>query len=454
MRAIALVDGEHYPPVTSWALEVARSRGVDVAVALIVGGIEKLVPGALPDLGVPVRSIADDRAEGLRAAIVEWRPEVVLDLSDEPVLGYRERMELASVSLVAGVPYQGADFRFDPPVADPPPIGVPVLAVYGTGKRTGKTAIAGEVARRAARRDLAPIVIAMGRGGPPAPQVAEAGSVTLDRLIALVQAGEHAASDYLEDALTTGVTTIGARRAAGGLAGAPYATNVGEAVAVGAARHPGLLVLEGSGAALPPVAWDAGVLVVPATCPPEYISGYLGPYRLLRADLAVVTMSASPVPGSENLSQLSAHLRRTLGDARVLVTDFLPVPLADVRGQDAFFATTAPTAIATTQAQHLETAYGVRIVGSSARLADRAGLAEDLETAGGYDVLLTELKAAAVDVACRHAAARGADVVFVDNRAEVTEGSTDLATAFGEVIDLAIARGMARGSEPSRGASG
>jgi cyclic 2,3-diphosphoglycerate synthetase len=165
-------------------------------------------------------------------------------------------------------------------------------------------------------------------------------------------------------------------------------------------------------------------------------------------------MSASPVPGSENLSQLSAHLRRTLGDARVLVTDFLPVPLADVRGQDAFFATTAPTAIAITQAQHLETAYGVRVVGSSARLADRAGLAEDLETAGGYDELLTELKAAAVDVACRHAAARGADVVFVDNRAEVTEGSTDLATVFGEVIDLAIARGMARGSEPSRGASG
>ena len=144
-------------------------------------------------------------------AIAEWRPEVVLDLSDEPVLGYRERMELASVSLVLGVSYEGADFRFDPPLAEPAPLGVPVLAVYGTGKRTGKTAIAGEVARRAARRDLAPIVIAMGRGGPPAPQVAEAGSVTLDSLIALVQAGEHAASDYLEDALTTGVTTIGAR---------------------------------------------------------------------------------------------------------------------------------------------------------------------------------------------------------------------------------------------------
>ena len=57
-------------------------------------------------------------------------------------------------------------------------------------------------------------------------------------------------------------------------------------------------------------------------------------------------------------------------------------------------------------------------------------------------------------VFARHAAAHGADVVFVDNRAEVTEGSTDLGTAFGEVMDLAIARGMARGSEPSRGTDG
>ncbi len=47
--------------------------------------------------------------------------------------------------------------------------------------------------------------------------------------------GQHAASDYLEDALTTGVTTIGARRAGGGLAGAPYATNVREAAELAAA---------------------------------------------------------------------------------------------------------------------------------------------------------------------------------------------------------------------------
>ena len=111
------------------------------------------------------------------------------------------------------------------------------------------------------------MIVAMGRGGPAEPQVAEAGSVDLARLLALVRSGEHAASDYLEDALTTGVTTIGARRAGGGLAGAPYATNVREAAELGVALGAGILILEGSGSAVPPVPWDAAVLVVPAAVP-------------------------------------------------------------------------------------------------------------------------------------------------------------------------------------------
>ena len=121
--------------------------------------------------------------------------------------------------------------------------------------------------------------------------------MTLELLLELVRSGEHAASDYLEDALTTGVTTIGARRAGGGLAGAPFASNVPEALLLAADRDPGLAILEGSGASLPPIAWDAGVIVVPATCPVEYVRGYLGPYRLLRADLAVVTMAGGPALG-------------------------------------------------------------------------------------------------------------------------------------------------------------
>jgi cyclic 2,3-diphosphoglycerate synthetase len=154
----------------------------------------------------------------------------------------------------------------------------------------------------------------------------------------------------------------------------------------------------------------------------------------LRSDLVVVTMVIDPA-GSENLSALRSHIRRFLGDARHIVTDFIPEPLADVRNRRAFFATTAPWAIAARQVQHLESAHGCQVVGWSARLADRAGLAEDLETAQEYDVFLTELKAAAVDTGVARALARGAEVVFVDNRAVVVEGLIDLDTALGEVID-------------------
>jgi cyclic 2,3-diphosphoglycerate synthetase len=450
MRVIVLVDGEHYPPVTRWGIDVARGRGHEVVGALLVGGIEKIDPGAVLDVGVPLRVSGQDRMAALADAFDSFTPEGVLDLSDEPVLGYRERMELAAVALARGLPYVGSDFRLDPPISGPP-LAAPTLAVIGTGKRTGKTAISGELARLAARRGLDPVIVAMGRGGPPEPQIAEAGSIDLARLLDLVRSGEHAASDYLEDAVTTGITTVGARRVGGGLAGAPYATNVREAAELGVARGAGLLILEGSGSAIPPVPWDAGVLVAPASVPIEYLIGYLGPFRLLLSDLLVVTMATDPVAGHEHLSALRTHVRRFLDDSRQILTDFIPVPLADVRGERVFFTTTAPPAVAARQIDHLEATDGCTVVGWSARLADRAGLAKDMEDAEAFDVLLTELKAAAVDVACERALARGAKVVFVDNRAIVVEGPTDLDTALGGVIDLAIERGRGNRSEGNRG---
>jgi cyclic 2,3-diphosphoglycerate synthetase len=446
MRTLALVDGEHYPPVTRAALDAARGRGHEIVAALLVGGTEKLAAGAHPpDLGVPVRVVGGDRMDALRSAIADLVPEVVLDLSDEPVLGYRERMELAAVALVADVPYLGADFRLDPPTHGPP-LAVPTLAVIGTGKRTGKTAIAGAVARLAAGRGLEPVVVAMGRGGPPEPTLAPAGSIDLAHLVRLVAEGHHAASDYLEDAVTTGVTTVGARRAGGGLAGAPYTSNVREAAELAASLAPGLVILEGSGSAIPPVPWDAAILVVPATAPPEYLRGYLGPYRLLRSDLVVVTMASDP-SGSENLSELRSPVRRYLDDGAFIVTDFVPVPLEEIRGKEVFFATTAPPAVVEGLIRRLEADNGCTVVGWSARLADRGGLVEDLDGVQGYDVLLTELKAAAVDTAVARALDRGAEVVFVDNRAEAAEGSVALETALGGAIDLALDRA---GTHPSR----
>ncbi len=70
---------------------------------------------------------------------------VVVDLSDEPVLGPAERLRWVSRALAVGLPYVGADFRFEPPLYEA--FALPAVAVIGTGKRVGKTAVSAHVAR-------------------------------------------------------------------------------------------------------------------------------------------------------------------------------------------------------------------------------------------------------------------------------------------------------------------
>jgi cyclic 2,3-diphosphoglycerate synthetase len=439
MRVIALIDGEHYPSVTRWGLEEARASGYDVVSVVFVGGGEKLdAEGSLDFLGdLPIGE--GDPMPTLDHMIVAFEPDAVLDLSDEPVLGYERRMELIAVSLAKGVPYIGPDFRFDPPITEDP-LPVATLAVIGTGKRVAKTAVSGHVARLAAQAGGRPVIVAMGRGGPPEPVVAGPEDVTLDALLATAEGGQHAASDFLEDALTAGVPTVGARRIGGGLAGRPFATNVAQAaeVAVEAGGNP--VILEGSGSAVPTVPWDAGVLLVPGSLPPHHLGGYLGPFRVLLSDLVVFIIDGGPSSGPDNLSALYPEVRRLRADIRMALAELQPVALGDVRGRDAFLATTAHGELATRLAGELERTSGCRVVKVSPRLADRAGLEEDLASAPRFDVLLTELKAAAIDVGARRALERGAEVVFVENRPKGVGGDGDLDDLLREVIGLAGTR--------------
>ena len=132
-----VIDGEHYAPVVRDAL---AELPYEFVAALLVGGTEKLRGGR----GLR-RAARRDLEDGARA-----RAGVVVDLSDEPVLGPRERLALASRALAAGLPYVGADFRFDPPRSSRS--RCPSLAVIGTGKRVGKTAVTGHLARLLAAR--------------------------------------------------------------------------------------------------------------------------------------------------------------------------------------------------------------------------------------------------------------------------------------------------------------
>ena len=404
MRALALIDGEHYPPVVREAL---RALPYEVAAALLVGGTEKVEGGE--DYGVPL-------ADGLEEALEEYAPDLVYDLSDEPVLGPRERFRLASRVLAAGLPYEGADFRFDPP--DFEPFDLPSLAVIGTGKRIGKTAVGGYVARLLGEsREV--VVVAMGRGGPAEPQVADV-RPTVDSLLELARSGQHAASDYLEDAALAGVVTVGCRRCGGGFAGAPVVSNVHEGARLAAEREPDLVVFEGSGAALPPIATRKRVLVAGANQPPDLVTGYLNAYRILISDLVILTMADD---GSRH-----AELKRAIADVKdvpVIATSLRPRPVEDVSGRRVAFFSTAPEDVLPRLADHLREEHGADVVHVSGNLANRRRLREELERVDA-DVYLVEIKAAAIEVVAAAAHERGLEVVFTDNEVRPLPGEPDL----------------------------
>jgi cyclic 2,3-diphosphoglycerate synthase len=357
VRAIAIVDGEHYPDVVRDALGELPYEFVGV---MLIGGTEKL-RGA-PDYGVPIVEEPGDAS-------------IVVDLSDEPVLDPATRLALASRFLALGLPYVGADFRFDPPTFHP--FELPSIAVIGTGKRVGKTAVTSHIAQLLARdRDV--VVVAMGRGGPAEPELV-ASPPTLADLLALSRDGRHAASDHLEVAALAGLPTVGCRRAGGGMAGAPFASNVLEGARVAAALEPDVVVFDGSGAAIPPIATSARVLVA------HDLSG-LNRYRALVSDL-VMTMS-------DELARREGALRFELRLA----------PSEPLEGRVAVFAA-GPVATG-----HL----AAEVVHVSRNLARRDLLRDELAGLEA-DTYLVELKAAAIDVVAEHALARGARVVLAGN---------------------------------------
>jgi cyclic 2,3-diphosphoglycerate synthetase len=414
-RALALIDGEHYAPVVRDALgEVPH----DVVGALLVGGTEKLKGG--DEYGVPLANDFDE-------ALDRFEPEVAVDLSDEPVLGPRERFKLASRFLARGVAYEGADFSLRVPEYEP--FDVPSLAVIGTGKRLGKTAVTGYVARLLSNdHDL--VVVSMGRGGPAQPQVADI-SPTADDLLELSRSGAHAASDYLETAALSGVPTIGCRRCGGGLAGVPWTTNLSEGMQAAFDRSPELVIFDGSGAAIPPVAARKRILVAGANQPADLVVGYLNAYRILVSDLVVLTMAEE----GSNHSELADAVRE-VKKIPVVATVLRPRPVEPIEGKRVAFFTTADQSAADRLERHLLDEHGAAEVSVSCNLSRRDELRDDIERADA-DVFLVEIKAAAIDVVCEAATESGTELVFADNDVVPLEGQPSLDDELRKLADVA-----------------
>jgi len=426
---VCLVDGEHYPPVTKWTLERLNEQA-NVKGVVFIGGMEK-VKNALKELESSSYKIymkknnTGNMMNSILDSINELSPDIVVDLSDEPVLDYKKRFKIASILALNRVTYLGADFIFKPPSFFNI-LKKPSLGIIGTGKRVGKTAVSINIARLLKKKGFAPVIVAMGRGGPEKPELVdiEKMSFSPQTLIDVSKRGGHAASDYWEDAMLAQVMTIGCRRCGGGMVGNTFASNVIRGAKLANKTNKKFIIMEGSGATLPPIKTDTNIVVAGAGQPPEYITDYFGQYRLLLSELVVLTMCEPPDSNEKKIEKLMIAIKKIKPKIKIATTIFRPEPLGEIKNKKVFVATTAPKAILPKVEHYLEDKYNCEITGISNNLSNRVALRKDLKKGlGSADILLTEIKAASIDVAAMTATEKNVKIVFMHNKPILNGGN-------------------------------
>ena len=447
-KMLCLVDGEHYLPVTKEAIDTLNKfEHIDIVAAVFIGGTEKLRDDS-PDtysekLGVSVEFAKDKDVpyDIIVDMIRKYDIDTVMDLSDEPILDYPKRFKIACKVLNEGITYEGPDFKFEPH-SEYDVMEKPSITILGTGKRIGKTAVSGFVSRLLDEKGYEPCVIAMGRGGPEEPEIVhgEELEISAEYLLEQSQKGVHAASDHWEDALMSRILTIGCRRCGGGMAGEVFMTNMKKGARLANEVDAKFAIFEGSGAAIPPIKTNEKIALIGANQPISNLTNYFGPYRISLGNLVILTMCEEPMASSEKISEIEKFINEINPDATIISTVFRPKPLEDISGKKVLFATTAPEEVKDKLVNYLEENYGCEVVGTTAHLSNRPLLKEDMaKYMDKSDVMLTELKAAAVDVATKDAIEAGLEVVYCDNiPVAISDEYPDLAESVIELVDSAI----------------
>ena len=447
-KMLCLVDGEHYLPVTKEAIDTLNKlEHIDIAAAVFIGGTEKLRDDSEESysekLGTPVQFAKDNDIpyDIIVDMIRKYDIDTVMDLSDEPILDYPKRFKIACKVLNEGITYKGPDFKFEP-TSQYEIMEKPSLTILGTGKRIGKTAVSGFVSRLIDKNGYNPCVIAMGRGGPEEPEIVHGEELEINAEFLLEQSekGVHAASDHWEDALMSRILTIGCRRCGGGMAGEVFLTNMKKGAKLANEVDSEFAIFEGSGAAIPPIKTDKKIVLIGANQPIENLTTYFGPYRVGLGDLVILTMCEEPMADETKIKKIEEFVAEVNPNATVISTVFRPKPLGDLTNKKVLFATTAPESVKYKLVDYLEDSYGCEVVGTTAHLSNRPLLRQDMEKyMDKVDVMLTELKAAAVDVATKDAIAHGLEVVYCDNiPVAISDTYPDLAKSVIEIVDSAI----------------
>ena len=447
-KMLCLVDGEHYLPVTKEAIDTLNKlEHIDISAAVFIGGTEKLRDDSEESysekLGVPVQFAKDKDIpyDIIVDMIRKYDIDTVMDLSDEPILDYPKRFKIACKVLNEGITYEGPDFKFEP-TTQYEIMEKPSITILGTGKRIGKTAVSGFVSRLIDKNGYEPCVIAMGRGGPEEPEIVHGEELEINAEFLLEQSekGVHAASDHWEDALMSRILTIGCRRCGGGMAGEVFLTNMKQGAKLANKVDSKFAIFEGSGAAIPPIKTDKKIALIGANQPIENLTTYFGPYRVGLGDLVILTMCEEPMADKDKIKKIEEFVADVNPDATVISTVFRPKPLGNLTGKKVLFATTAPESVKDKLVEYLERNYDCEVIGTTAHLSNRPLLRQDIQKyIDEAEVMLTELKAAAVDVATKDALSHGLEVVYCDNiPVAINENYPDLKKTVIKLVDSAI----------------
>ena len=176
-----------------------------------------------------------------------------------------------------------------------------------------------------------------------------------------------------------------------------FTSNVSEGARLAAGQSPDVVVFDGSGAAIPPVATDRRILVVG---PGQQVDAYLNTYRRLISDLVIAVNCE--------------------------VDGAIPVTLR-LRPSEPLSGRVAVFTAGGTDVSHLE----ADVVFVSTSLADRVELVREL-AAVEADTYLVEVKAAAIDVVAEHALANERRIVLASN--DVVASGADLDSALFELV--------------------
>jgi len=416
-RMVALIDGEHYPQVTKDAIKKLKKEFKGLLTGIIfLGGTEKISSAKFEDFFkyevFPIKDIMKDFPQ----ALDKFMPDIVFDLSDQPIVNYDIRMKIASLCFAKNASYMGPDFYFEAP-REHIKLQIPSISVIGTGKRIGKTAVSAFIAQIYKKKGLDVIIVAMGRGGPEKPQLLKGSEIeiTPQFLLSLNEKGFHASSDYIEDALMSKITTVGCRRCGGGFGGKVFISNVVEGALMAQDLEPDLIIMEGSGASLPDVDTHSNICVVGANQKWEEIVGYMGIYRLMISETIILTMCEKPIADFKRIEILVNNIKNVNPKAQIFLSIFRPCPIGNLNGKKVVVGMTAKNVMSEKIKNYIEKKYKCQITGMTFNLSNRPKLYEEIKRFNDFDVFLSELKAAAVDVVTDFTVKLKKKVVYMNN---------------------------------------